>query len=69
MASAMQVSGKREILTALEEELPENATLRDALDYVYYLYSIEKSIEEADANPDGMVPHDEVIRRIEHWLE
>jgi hypothetical protein len=65
----MQITGKRDILTALDEELPENATLRDALDYIYYLYSIERSIEEANAHPEQMVPHDEVVRKIEQWLE
>ena len=64
----MQITSKRDILTALDEELPEDATLKDALDYIYYLFSIEQSIEEADANPDEMVPHDEVVRRIEQWL-
>lgn len=65
----MQITGKRDILSALDEELPETATLRDALDYIYYLYSIEQSIEEADAHPGQMIPHEEVVRRIEQWLK
>ena len=65
----MQITSKRDILSALDEELPENATLRDALDYIYYLYSIEQTIEEADAHPEQMIPHEEVVRRIEQWLK
>ena len=65
----MQIAGKRDILSALDEELPENATLRDALDYIYYLYSIEQAIDEADAHPEQMVPHEEIVRKIEQWLD
>ena len=65
----MQIAGKRDILSALDEELPENATLKDALDYIYYLYSIEQAIDEADAHPEQMVPHEEIVRKIEQWLD
>ncbi|MEO6197140.1 MAG: hypothetical protein ABIP58_03440 [Dehalococcoidia bacterium] len=65
----MQIAGKRDILSALDEELPENATLKDALDYIYYLYSIEQAIDEADAHPEQMVPHEEIVRKIEQWIE
>ena len=57
------------ILQALEQELSDEATLQDAIDYLYYLYTIEQAIEESDAHPENMVPHEEVVRRIEQWLK
>jgi hypothetical protein len=57
------------ILQALEQELSDDATLQDAIDYLYYLYTIEQAIEESDSHPEKMVPHEEVVRRIEQWLK
>jgi hypothetical protein len=57
------------ILQALRDELSDDATLEDAIDYLYYLYTIEQAIEESDAHPEQMVPHEEVVRRIEQWLK
>ncbi len=62
-------TNKESILEALQDELSDDATLGDAIGYLYYLYSIEHSMEEADAHPEKLIPHEEVVRRIEQWLK
>ena len=59
--------GKREILRALEDALSEDATLEDAIDYLYYLHQIDEGLAEADAGK--LIPHDQVMREIEQWLK
>ena len=61
-------TSKETILQVLEQELNDNATLEDAIDYLYYLYTVEQAIEEADAHPEELIPHEEVLRRIQQWL-
>jgi hypothetical protein len=62
-------TNKESILQALEQELSDDATLEDAIDYLYYVHTIEQAIEEADAHPEKMIPHEEVMRRIDQWLK
>jgi len=47
--------GKREILRALDDALTDDATLEDAIDYLYYLHRIDEGLEEADAGK--LIPH------------
>jgi predicted transcriptional regulator len=59
--------GKQEILRALEDALPADATLEDAIDYLYYLHQIDEGLKEADAGE--MIPHEDVMREIDQWLK
>jgi predicted transcriptional regulator len=60
-------TSKESILQALDEELSDDATLADALDYLYYLIQIEEGLADADAG--NLIPHEEVVRRIEEWTK
>jgi hypothetical protein len=62
-------TSKESILQALKAELSDDATLADAIDYLYYLYTIGQAIEESDAHPEKLIPHEEVVRQIEQWLK
>ena len=49
--------------------LPDDATIRDAIEQLEYIEWIEQRIEEADANPGGWVSHEEARRRFAKWLQ
>jgi predicted transcriptional regulator len=61
------VTGKQSILTALDEELCEDATLEDAIDFLYYLHQIEEGI--ADEEAGRLITHEEVVHQIQQWLK
>ena len=52
---------KKKILRAVEQ-LPDDATIEDAIERLYFLAKIEKGIREADAGLT--VPHDEAKKRL-----
>ncbi len=58
--------GKRQILRALDGALAEDATLDEAIDYLWYLRQIEEGLHEADSGK--LIPHEEVVQQIEQWL-
>ena len=57
---------KIEILEALRD-LPEDATIDDAIDYLVYLSGIEEGL--ADEEAGRMITHEELISRIKSWLK
>ena len=60
----MQMSefgAKKQILRVVEQ-LPEDATIEDAIEQLYFLAKIEKGIREADAGLT--VSHDEAKKRL-----
>ena len=60
-------TNKADILQALQDELGDDATLEDAIDYLYYLVQIEEGLADADAG--NLIPHEEVMRRIREWTK
>jgi predicted transcriptional regulator len=60
------VETKRQILRAIEE-LPDDASVEDALDRFYLLYKVEKGIRQADAGE--LVSQEEARRRMSRWLK
>ena len=60
-------TNKESILDALQEELSDDATIEDAIDYLYYLLQIEEGLADADAG--NLIPHEEVMRRIREWTK
>ncbi|HEY1269779.1 MAG TPA: hypothetical protein VGH16_21145 [Candidatus Binatia bacterium] len=60
------VETKRQILRAIEE-LPDDASVEDALDRLYLLYKVEKGIRQADAGE--LVSQEEARRRMSRWLK
>lgn len=61
------LEGKRSILAALENELPENATVEHAIDYLLYLQGIEEGL--ADERAGRMVPHEEIVAMVKSWAK
>ena len=60
----MQMSefGVKKKILEVVEQLPEDATIEDAIERLYFLPKIEKGIREADAGLT--VPHDEAKKRL-----
>ena len=47
-------------------ELPDDATIEDAMEHLYLLYKVERGIEQADAGQK--VSQDEARKRMARWL-
>ncbi len=60
-----EVNIKEHMLKAIQE-LPDNATVEDAIDRLYFLYKVERGIAQADAGQ--RVSQDEARRRMAKWL-
>lgn len=57
---------KEEILE-LMEQLPEDATIEDAIERLIVLYRIQQGLEQLDKG-EG-IPHEEARKRIRQWLK
>jgi predicted transcriptional regulator len=57
---------KQEIIKALEE-LPDDATIEDAVERLYLLLKIERGIAQADAGQ--VISHEEARARMKQWLK
>ncbi len=57
---------KQQILKAIEE-LPDDATVEDALERLYLLYKIETGLRQADGGE--LVSQDEARQRMAKWLK
>ena len=56
-----EYGAKKKILQAVEQ-LPDDATIEDAIERLYFLAKIDKGLREADAGLT--VPHDEAKKRL-----
>ena len=54
-------------MESLIRNLPENASIEDAMEKLFLLYKIEKGIEQADAGLT--VSHEEAKQRLRKWLD
>ena len=57
---------KEKILNAVNE-LPEEVSFEDAMERIYFLYKVEKGIQQA--NVGKVVSHEEAKKRMKKWLE
>jgi predicted transcriptional regulator len=57
---------KEQILRAIEE-LPEDATVEDAMERLYLLLKIERGIAQADAGE--VISHDSALDLVKRWVE
>mgnify|MGYP001074943740 CR=1 FL=1 len=57
---------KQQILKAMEE-LPDDASVEDALDRVYLLYKVERGLRQADRGEP--ISQEEVRLRMAKWLK
>ena len=56
----------KEKVLDLVEDLPDNASIEDAMDRLLFLAKVERGIRQAD---DGMTfPHSQVRERMTKWL-
>jgi predicted transcriptional regulator len=57
---------KQQILKAIED-LPDDASVEDAIDRLYLLYKIDKGICQADQG--NLITQDEARQRMAQWLK
>ena len=57
---------KQQILKAIEE-LPDDASVEDAMDRLYLLYKVERGLRQADGGE--LISQEEVRRRMAKWLK
>ncbi len=65
MARRRKMVTKPEFMKALDE-LPEDATIQDAMDRLYVLYKIEQGLAAAEAG--RTVTQEEARERMKRWL-
>ncbi len=58
----MAESGTKKKILKVVEQLPDDATIEDAIERLYFLAKIERGLQEADAGLT--VPHDEAKQRL-----
>ena len=57
---------KQQIIKAIED-LPDDASVEDAIDRLYLLYKIDKGIRQADQGQ--LITQDEARQRMAQWLK
>lgn len=57
---------KQQILKAIED-LPDDASVEDALDRLYLLYKVERGLRQADRGE--MISQQEARQRMAKWLK
>lgn len=60
------MSAKEQILKAIQE-LPQDASIEDAMEKLYLIYKVDRGIKQADAG--AKISQDEAIKRMEKWLK
>ncbi len=63
----MQQTTLKAKMERLIHNLPEEASIEEAMEKLYLLYKIEKGIQQADS--DKTVSHEEAKKRLDKWLE
>ena len=56
----------KELVRRTLDNLPDDVTLPDVIDRLYYLYQIQLGLEDLDAG--RTIPHEEVKRQMAKWL-
>lgn len=57
---------KEQLLNAIKE-LPETATIDDAMERLFFIYKVEHGIEQAESGKT--VSNEEARKRMEKWLK
>lgn len=57
---------KEQVLKAIQE-LPQDATLEDAMERLYLLYKVERGIKQADVGQK--ISQEEAKKRMNKWLK
>jgi predicted transcriptional regulator len=48
-------------------DLPETATIDDAMERLTFMLAVEHGLAQADAGKT--IPHDELVKRVKQWLK
>jgi predicted transcriptional regulator len=56
----------KELVLDLVQQMPEEATLSDILYELYVRHEIEEGMRDVDEG--RIIPHEEVMKRLERWL-
>ena len=62
----MKALSVKEKMEKLIHELPEEASIEEAMERLYLLYKIEKGIEQADSGQT--YSHEEAKQKLNKWL-
>jgi predicted transcriptional regulator len=57
---------KEKVMQAVQN-LPDNSSIEDAMERLFFLAKIERGIEQADAG--ATIPHAKVKERMSKWLK
>ena len=57
---------KQKILKVVQD-LPEEINFEDVMERLYFLYKVEKGLQQADAGKK--ISHEEAKRQMKKWLE
>ena len=57
---------KAEFMKALDE-LPENATIDDAVERLVFMLAVEHGLAQADGGE--LIPHEEIVQLVKTWLK
>jgi predicted transcriptional regulator len=57
---------KAEVMKALED-LPEDATIDDAVERLVFMIAVEHGLAQAEAGE--LIPHGEIVRLVKTWLK
>ena len=63
----MQSTSLKSKMESVIRDLPESASIEDAMEKLFFLYKIEKGIEQSDAGLT--VSHEEAKQRLGKWLD
>ena len=66
MSGVKDMTTKEQMLNAIRE-LPDDATLEDAMERLYFLYKVERGIAQADTGQT--ITQTEARKRMERWLK
>lgn len=59
----MSASSAKQMIVDAVQRLPDDATIEDAMERLYFLQKIERGLADADAG--RVIPHEEVLRIFE----
>jgi len=63
----MQIESTKEKIIKAITELPDEMTIEDAMERLYFLYKVEKGLQQA--NEGKKISHDQAKKRMQKWLK
>jgi hypothetical protein len=57
----------KQLVQRVVKDLPDDATIEDVIERLYFLHNLQRSIAQADAGET--IPHEDVMRQMDEWLK